>query len=164
MRRFAVASPTLLGSCPTFPTGPSIAEKKVSGVSESDLFFDTWAWWEYLSGTTVGHSLRDRFVEGGKYRIHTSAVSLGEIAAKLAANGNEERVDSACGAIRRLSHVWDVTADIAQEAGIAREELRRQESSASLADGIVLVSSRRAGARLVSGDSAFSNVPNLIDR
>ena len=133
-------------------------------MSESDLLFDTWAWWEYLFGTETGNALRRRFLEDRKWRIHTSAISLGEISAKMASSGARDRIVPACGAIRRLSHLWDVNADIAQEAGILRQELRRTRETASLADAIILVTSRRAGARLVSGDPAFSGVAGVIAR
>jgi predicted nucleic acid-binding protein len=133
-------------------------------VSESDFLFDTWAWWEYLVGTDVGTSLRDRYVLNKRFRIHTSAITLGELSAKLTSDGAPERVAPACGAIRRLSHIWDVNSDIAQEAGPAREELRRTSNTAGLADALILVTSRRAGARLVSGDSAFAGISGVITR
>jgi len=132
-------------------------------VSASDLLFDTWAWWEYLHRTKIGGSLRDRFVRSRGYRIHTSAVSFGELSARLASLGARDRIPGACGAVRRMTHVWDVTADIAQEAGIARAKLRATWASASLADGIVLVTSQRAGARIVSADRAFRGIPGVID-
>jgi predicted nucleic acid-binding protein len=133
-------------------------------VSESDLLFDTWAWWEYLHGTAVGSSLKERYVVNKRFRIHTSAITLGELSAKLTAEGVRDRVVQACGAIRRLSHIWDVTPDIAEAAGPVREELRQASKTASLADALVLVTARRAGARLVSGDPAFASVPDLIKR
>jgi predicted nucleic acid-binding protein len=133
-------------------------------VSDSDLLFDTWAWWEYLQGTAVGTSLRNRYVVDNRFRIHTSAITLGELSAKLAADGALERVAPACGAIRRLSHLWEVTPDIAQEAGPVRVELRRTSKKASLADALILVTSRRAGARLVSGDPAFAGVSGVITK
>jgi len=131
-------------------------------VSDSDLLFDTWAWWEYLQATPIGESLRNRFVRDGAHRIHTSSITLGEISAKLWSEGGGDRVAAACGSIRRLSHVWDVDADIAQDAGSVRADLRKTFKTASLADAIVLVTSRRAGARLVSADEAFAGVPGVI--
>ena len=133
-------------------------------MSGSDLLFDTWAWWEYLHETPTGASLRRRYVDGGRFRIHTSAISLGEIAARLDTDGHADRTDLACGGIRRLSHLWDVTADLCQEAGRVRSRLRRSSPSASLADAIVFVTARRAGARIVSADPAFAEVPGTISR
>lgn len=133
-------------------------------MTESDVLFDTWAWWEYLHQTSTGASLRRRFVEGDRFRLHTSAITLGEIGARLAADGTGDRVSSACGSIRRMSRVWDVTPDIAQEAGPARARLREGDRSASLADAIVFVTARRAGASIVSADPAFRGLPGVISR
>jgi len=131
-------------------------------VTESDLLFDTWAWWEYLHQTEVGTSLRDRFIASGRFRIHTSTITLAELSVRLHSDGASARSAAASGAIRRSSHVWDVTADIAQEAGPARAKLRESAASASLADAIILVTARRAGARIVSGDPAFKEVPGVV--
>jgi predicted nucleic acid-binding protein len=133
-------------------------------VSESDLLFDTWAWFEYLHQTPIGESLRRRFVLEPRYRLHTSSISLAEIGARLETMGAKERIDPACGSIRRASHIWDVTADIAQDAGPARARLREASDTASLADAIILVTAQRAGARIVSADPAFSGIPGTIRR
>jgi predicted nucleic acid-binding protein len=133
-------------------------------VSESDILFDTWAWWEYLHQTAVGKSLRDRYAADRRFRLHTSAISLGELSARLQLDGAADRIATACGAIRRMSHVWDVTADIAQEAGPARARLREASEFASLADAIILVTAQRAGARIVSADPAFRDIPGVVSR
>jgi predicted nucleic acid-binding protein len=131
-------------------------------VTESNALFDTWAWWEYLHGTATGASLRERFVTNRGVRIHTSAITFGELAARLSADGAVDRIASVCGAVRRMSHVWDVTADIAQDAGSARSKLRETDAAASLADGIILVTAQRAQARIVSADPAFASIPGVI--
>lgn len=131
-------------------------------MTESDLVFDTWAWWEYLHETVLGASLRTRFVSSEQYRLHSSAITLGELSARLQSDGVAERIASTCGAVRRMSHIWDVTADIAQEAGLARAKLRQASPSASLADAIILVTAQRAGARIVSADPAFRDVPGVV--
>jgi len=148
--------------CRTSPTASSSVAGRASGVSESDLLFDTRAWWEYLRASPVGESLRHRYLRGGAHRIHTSVITLAEISAKLWSEGHGDRVSATLGSIRRLSHVWEVDADIAQDAGAIRVELRKSLETASLADAIILVTSRRAGARLVSGDRAFTGVPGVI--
>lgn len=133
-------------------------------MSESDLLFDSWAWWEYLHATRAGASLARRFVTGGSYRLHTSAITFGELAGRLRADGGGDRIAVVCGAIRRTSHVWNLTSDLAQEAGVARQKLRESAPEASLADAIVYVTARRANARIVSADPAFRRVPGAITR
>lgn len=128
----------------------------------SDFLFDTWAWWEYLHGTPTGASLRKRFIQEESVRVHTSAITIAEISARLQADGFPDRIAAACGAIRRMSHLWDVTADLAQEAGPVRAKLRDRSRSASLADALVLVTARKAGATLVSADPAFRDVTGVI--
>lgn len=129
---------------------------------ESNLLFDTWAWWEYLFGTRVGQTLREKFLEDRRCRVHTSAITLAELSARLHADQVPDRVPAACGSIRRMSHVWEVTADIAQESGAARVTLRKSSPEASLADAIIYVTARRASARIVSADPAFRSVPGVI--
>jgi predicted nucleic acid-binding protein len=131
-------------------------------VTDSDLLFDTGAWWEYLYDTPVGASLKKRFVSDGRYRLHTSAITLGEMGARLSADRALDRIGPACGAIRRMARVWDVTADIAQEAGVVRTRLRSYDPTASLADAIVVVTASRAGARIVSADPAFRGIPGTV--
>ncbi len=131
-------------------------------MSESDLLFDTWAWWELLHATRTGSSLARRFVRGGRYRLHTSAITFGELSSRLHADGVADRIAPVCGAIRRASHVWNLTSDLSQEAGIARQKLRETAPAASLADAIVYVTARRASARIVSADPAFRGVPGVI--
>ena len=131
-------------------------------MTESDVLFDTSAWWDYLFETPAGARLRTRFVESGRTRIHTSAISLGEIGARLSEQGAEGQIGTVCGAIRRMSRVWDITADIAQDAGPARSRLRKEAKDASLADAVVLVTAQRAGARIISSDRAFRGVPGAI--
>lgn len=131
-------------------------------MTESDVLFDTWAWWEYLHQTPTGASLRMRYFVDGTARVHTSSLTIAEVSARLDADGASDRIAPACSAIRRMSHLWDVTADIAQEAGPIRRELRDRARSASLADAIILVTARKAGARLVSADPAFRGIAGVI--
>jgi predicted nucleic acid-binding protein len=126
------------------------------------VLFDTWAWWEYLFETSTGTSLRRRFLANEHFRVHSSAITLGELGARLTADGVPARVPTVCGSIRRMSRVWDVTADIAQDAGPLRAKLRRTASSASLADAIIVATAARAGARIVSADPAFHGLAGVI--
>jgi predicted nucleic acid-binding protein len=132
-------------------------------VNESDVLFDTWAWWEVLSGTATGRRLAHRFLRLPVGLVHTSALTLGELAAKLAREGGGDRIDSMETAIRAASRLHDVTVAIAVEGGRLREALRRNEPNASLADGIILATARDAGARLLSADRAFRGLPEILD-
>lgn len=132
-------------------------------MTASSVLFDTWAWWEVLHGTTLGKKLARRYVEAPGVRLHTSALSFGEIAAKLAAMGAEDRLPELSAAMRAAGEVHDVTHVIAQEGGTLRQELRQRAPDASLADGIILAQARSLGATIVSRDPAFRGMEEVKD-
>lgn len=128
----------------------------------SDVLLDTSAWWEILRGTTAGNGLRARFLGDGRLGVHTSALTLGELAAKLTSLKAGSRLMYVVSAIRRCGTIHDVTAQLAVSGGIERERLRGMSANASLADGIILSTAREIGARLVSSDRAFEGQPELV--
>lgn len=129
-------------------------------MSASDVLLDTSAWWEILWATPKGKALARKHLDGGA-RPHLSALTLGEIAAKLASLA-PERVETAMASLRVHGQVHDVTAEIAERGGVLRAELRRQDADASLADGIVLATARDLAVRLVSDDRAFKGQPDHV--
>ncbi len=131
-------------------------------MTESRVALDTWAWWEVLKGSRVGATLRDRYILHGGARPITSAISLGEVSAKLTAQGSELQVPITVASIRHRSEIVDVSSEIAVEAGVLRRELRNAAEDASLADAIVLITARRSGVRLVSMDKAFRGQPDVL--
>ncbi len=132
-----------------------------SGVTASKVLFDTWAWWEVLQGSPAGARLWRRYLDSSGVQVITSAISLGELSAKLASQGLEASIPVTISSIRRSSSVEDLTGDLAVEAGILRTRLRRKVRSASLADGIVLATARQHGARLISIDPALVGEPDV---
>lgn len=130
-------------------------------MTASSVLFDTWAWWEVLQGTPTGSRLKRRYLDARGIRVLTSAISLGELSAKLASLGLEGSIALTASSIRQVSTVEDVTGDLAVEAGVVRARLRRRTKTASLADGIVLATARKYGARLISNDSAFAGEPDV---
>lgn len=130
-------------------------------MTASKVLFDTWAWWEVLQGSSVGAQLKRRYLDAKGVQVLTSAITLGELSAKLASQGLEPSIPVMTSSIRQASTVEDVTGDLAVQAGMLRARLRRRAKSASLADGIVLATARKCGARLVSTDSAFRGEPDV---
>jgi predicted nucleic acid-binding protein len=129
----------------------------------SDVLLDTWGWWEVFRGSSEGAVIRRRLLGSDQVRLHTSAISVGEIVAKLASLGATDRIDAVLGVIRRAGPLHEVTVELAREAGLLRAVLRKADARASLADGIVLATARHLGARLVSADPAFRGQPDVVD-
>lgn len=132
-------------------------------MSESDLLLDTSVWWEIFRGSETGRRLQLEFLESGRLTIHTSAITPGEISAKLGSLGFESRAGECLSAIRRASRIHDVTAELAVRGGVLRKELRNSDPDASLADGIILATADAIRSRLLSSDAAFRDRPELVD-
>jgi predicted nucleic acid-binding protein len=130
-------------------------------VTASRVLFDTWAWWEVLQGSPDGARLQRRYLNVAGIQVLTSAISLGELSAKLASQGQEESIPITVSSIRQASTVVDLTGDLAVGAGILRSRLRKRAKSASLADAIVLATARQHGARVISIDAAFAGEPEV---
>jgi predicted nucleic acid-binding protein len=131
-------------------------------VSESETVLDSWAWWEILRGTPTGVRLSRKYVD---HKVaHSSAISLGELVAKLASLGHEKDAELAARAIRARSEVHPVSSEPAEEGGMLRARLRRVDAHASLADGIVLALARQLGIHLVSADPVFRGLSDVDGR
>ncbi|HKS59154.1 MAG TPA: PIN domain-containing protein [Thermoplasmata archaeon] len=131
-------------------------------MTESDVLLDSWAWWEIFHDTKVGRAINRLYLESGKFHVHSSALSAGEIAAKLSAMGRGQSTLAVEESIRRFSQVHDVNLTLAVRGGQLRALLRAAEPDASLADGIVLATARDAGAGILSNDRAFRGLPELL--
>ena len=129
-------------------------------MSASEVLLDTSAWWEILWGTPKGKALARKHLDGGA-RVHLSALTLGEVAAKLAPVA-PERVEAAVRTLRVHGQVHAVTAEIAEKGGLLRAELRQRDPDASLADGIVLATARDLAVPLVSDDRAFKGERDVV--
>jgi predicted nucleic acid-binding protein len=131
-------------------------------VTGSRVAFDTWAWWEVLQGSEIGVKLATKYLPEENSRVFTSAISLGELSAKLSLQGSSLSIPVMAASVQRRSEVVDVTSDLALEAGQVRTALRRVHPSASLADALVLLTARRSGAKLISIDPAFKKEPDVF--
>lgn len=131
------------------------------GVTAYRVVFDTWAWWEVLGGTARGRDLEGHYLKKGKVRVYTSAISLGELSAKLVARGEVRKIADMAASIRAYSDIIDVTPEIALHAGILREKLRKAEAQASLADALVMATALQHDAMVISEDPAFRDQDSL---
>ena len=57
-------------------------------MTASRVVLDTWAWWEILRGSSKGANLQRRYLEPEGTRVFTSAITLAEVAAKMASEGH----------------------------------------------------------------------------
>jgi predicted nucleic acid-binding protein len=127
------------------------------------MVLDTWAWWEILRASPVGETLQQNYLDRGGTRVFTSSITLGEISAKMTSEGRKGDVTLVVASIRKESEIVDVSPEIAVSAGILRQDLRKVDSKASLADAIILSTARSLDAVLVSADPAFRGQSDVQD-
>ena len=126
-----------------------------------DVFFDTWAWWEIIANTVRGRRLQARYVAKGDVRVHTSVLTLAEIAAKF--GEADVRGPKALALIEARAKVHPVGRDVAVGGGFLRAQLRVGNQHAGIVDAMILASARQARATLISGDPAFDEQPDARD-
>lgn len=129
----------------------------------SEVLLDSWAWWEILNGTPAGRALQVRYLASKHVSVHTSAITIGEVVAKMIRLGNVDDSARILQSLRAAGALHDVTPDLAAEAGLLRSVLRKRDPDASLTDAIVLTTARRLGATLVSRDRAFKGEPDVVN-
>ncbi|MDE1822203.1 MAG: PIN domain-containing protein [Euryarchaeota archaeon] len=130
----------------------------------SRVAFDTWAWWEVLKGSEIGVDLQRRYLSRDGARAVTSVITLAELSAKLADQGSEHAIAPMSASLHHRGEIIELTEGIALSAGTLRKELRKAHRSASLADAIILSTSRKAGAKLISVDPAFRGQRDVSPR
>lgn len=130
----------------------------------SKVVLDTWAWWEILEGTPEGVALARRYLGGPRSQVLTSAITLGELSARIGPRLGEEDLQRVWNLLHASSTWVEVSAELAFRAGRLRAGLRERDKHASLADAIVLETARSQGALLVSGDPAFEGLAGVRRR
>jgi predicted nucleic acid-binding protein len=131
-------------------------------VTASEVLLDSTAWWEIVAGTKVGKRLSDKYLASDRYRVHTSALTIGELVAKSFLLDPTGDVAPLVRVVKGMSDIHNVTADIAEAGGYTRAALRRRDPDASLADGIILATARALDAKLVTNDRALVGERDVI--
>lgn len=133
----------------------TIAPPRNQSLPATNVFFDTWAWWEFLGGTAAGRGLARKYVSRPDVRVHTSILTLAEVSAKLASRGQASRTQRNFAQIERHSSVHPIPREVLEGVGALRAQLRRSDPDAGIIEALVLAMARHVGAILISGDSAF---------
>ena len=127
---------------------------------------DAYAWVELFMGSSRGRRVRE-IVEAAE-SVYTPDTVLAEISRKyLRENASEKEVRERLAVVQAASRIVHITSDLAVSASRAYLELserakRKRLSSPSLFDGIVLGATRLKGARVLTGDVHFKDLPETI--
>jgi predicted nucleic acid-binding protein len=130
-------------------------------LTDTDVLFDTWAWVEVLEGGPRGEALWARYGSSPTVRIHTSAITLAELGARLVGRGDDAASANALSHVEGRSRIHALTAEVARASGPLRATLRKTSRNAGLADAMILATARNLGIPLISGDPAFAAQPDV---
>jgi predicted nucleic acid-binding protein len=121
---------------------------------------DSWAWIEYLEGSTKGDRVREIILDS-RNEIFTHSVTVAEIMSK--ASRNRMDVDAIWATVSSNSKIVETKNEESKEAGITHAETKTKKNrNFSLADAFVLATARRLKAKVVTGDMDFKNIDDVI--
>lgn len=130
------------------------------------MVVDAYAWFELFLGGSRGGKVRE-VVENAD-NVYTPDTVLAEISRKyLRENIAEKIVRERLSVVQVASRIVHITPELAVSASRAYFELfdrakKKRLSSPSLFDGIVLGVTRLKGAKVLTGDPHFKDLPETI--
>lgn len=121
------------------------------------VFYDKWAWIERAQeDSPVGRKLR---ADHAATRLHTSQITLAELAAVGSITGTKEATQALIDAIRRDHKVHDLDAADYSRIMETYARLHGHPAKASLADVAQYCQALRLGVPYVTADKAFEAEP-----
>lgn len=119
---------------------------------------DSYAWIEYLDGTSSGLKVREILTKNEE--ILTLNLSIAEIISR--SKRQEKDVEAIYNVIILNSKIININAEIAKDAGSLHAEIRKKIKDFGLIDAFVLLTARKLKARIVTGDEHFRNFKEAI--
>lgn len=120
---------------------------------------DAHAWIEYFIGSDKGEEVK-KILESDDNEIFTSITTIAEV---VSATKRENRdAEDKYADIINLSKIFFISPEFAKEAGILHAETRKKVKDFGLADAFVLLTARKLGAKIVTGDPHFKSFKEAI--
>lgn len=118
---------------------------------------DSSAWIEYFEGSEKGEKI-DKILRETK--VYTISLIISEIVSKFKRNDND--FNQAFRIINSNSIFFNLTPDIAREAGLLHAEKRKKFKNFGLNDAIILVAAKKIGAKIITCDFHFKDFKEVI--
>jgi predicted nucleic acid-binding protein len=120
---------------------------------------DSFAWIEYFLGSEKGFKIK-KIVESHSDELFTSKVSIAEICSFLKREKGE--VEKKYLDIFNSSNIHYINNEFAKEAGILHAEIRKKIKDFRLVNSFILLTARKLGARVITGDPHFKGFKETI--
>ncbi len=123
------------------------------------LVMDTHAWVDYFNASEKGVKIKE-ILESEENEIFTSIISIAETCSKF--RREDRNPELAYDNILALSKIYFINPELAKEAGILHAEIRKKIKDFGLADAFVLLTARKLGAKILTGDPHFKGFKEAI--
>lgn len=125
---------------------------------------DTYAWVEYLIGSTKG-SLAKKYIEGGS--AFTPSIVIVELRKWYlkeieAGRRRDEEMHKHFDFIQSITELLPLDYSLALKTGEIHFTMKKRKKDWPLADSVVLATARDHSANIISGDPHFKNLPEAI--
>ena len=115
---------------------------------------DSYAWLEYFMGTLAGEKAR-KIIDSTSDEKLTPTICVAEIYAKILRTEGFEKAELRRAFIKLRSALAALTEEIAIEAAKIDIEMKKKVAGWGLADSIVLGTTRKKKAKVLTGDEHF---------
>lgn len=117
------------------------------------VLLDSWAWIEYIKGSSPGNAAR-KYIESNE-EILISTINISEIYRKLLSDMPQE-------ADKLINFVINRSFTILLDIEIALNAAKiKHEKKLGMADAIVLATARANDATIITGDDDFKDIDNV---
>ena len=120
---------------------------------------DSWAWIEYLEGTSLGEEVRSK-ISDDTNEVFTHVVSVAEIISKVRRSNKD--ADAAWNAIVTNSKVFPISGIESKDAGLLHAAIKSKYPNFGLADAFVLSAARKLGGKVLTGDPDFRGLQDVV--
>ncbi|KXB03671.1 hypothetical protein AKJ45_00980 [candidate division MSBL1 archaeon SCGC-AAA261F19] len=129
----------------------------------SGVLFDTYAWIEYLEGSEEGKTA-EKFLEDRGTEVYTSILAIGELSDAFHRGGVDTELDwgEIQDFIQMNSVIVDLNVEEMADAGKLKVEKRKELRDFGLIDVMILKSSKKLDAKLLTGDPHLTKEDNAI--
>ncbi len=120
---------------------------------------DAHGWIEYFMGSDKGDKVR-KILESDENEIFTSIITIAEVVSitkRENRDAEQKYID-----MLSLSKIYGIIPEFAKEAGILHAEIRKRVKDFGMADSVALLTARKLGAKIVTGDPHFKGVKEAI--
>ena len=124
------------------------------------VLVDSWAWIEYFKGSEAGEKVKE-LLENSQEKVVVSLIIIAEVYNSFLRDysppNNKRYAEASRKAMKQRSYVYDVDEEIAVDSAKVKHEKKWD-----LGDSIIYATAKREGAKVLTGDSHFKGLKDVM--